>query len=145
MTEPGPPSRRILVIENNTDGTEALCTLLGLWGHRVSSATTGARGIEIALVDAPEVIILDLGLSDMDGCEVIRRIRAERQNGPPWIIAYSGYNERQAQARDAGCDAFVLKPRLDELESSINGAGERARPRKDPGSAIPSRQRSNVA
>lgn len=145
MTEPGPPSRRILVIENNTDGTEALCTLLGLWGHRVSSATTGARGIEIALVDAPEVIILDLGLSDMDGCEVIRRIRAERQSEPPWIIAYSGYNERQAQARDAGCDAFVLKPRLDELESSINGAGERARPRKDPGSAIPPRRRSNVA
>src|SRR6185436_11893161 len=115
-------SRRILVIEDDVDGVEALCALLGQWGHRVSSAKTGGRGIEIALLEAPEVIILDLGLGDMDGCDVIRRIRSERRNGTPWIIAYSGYHDREDEARRAGCDAFVVKPALEELESSVNAA-----------------------
>ena len=122
MTNPGSPSRRILVIESNADSAEALCTLLEVWGHRVSFASTGARGIEMATVEAPDVIVVDLGLGDMDGSDVIRRIRLRGGTAPPWIIAYSGYNERRVAARDAGCDAFVLKPDLDGLQASIDNA-----------------------
>ena len=121
MTGPGIASRRILVIESNADGAEALCSLLEVWGHRVSFASTGARGIEMAIVDAPDVIVLDLGLSDIEGSAVIRRIRADGRNAP-WIIAYSGYNERRVAAGDAGCDVFVLKPDIDGLQASIENA-----------------------
>ena len=121
MTDPGIPSRRILVIESNPDGAEALCSLLEVWGHRVSFASTGARGIEMAIVDAPDVIVVDLGLCDIEGSVVIGRIRASAGE-TPWIIAYSGYNERRVAARDAGCDVFVLKPNLDELQASIENA-----------------------
>ena len=124
------PSRHILLIENDADVSDALRALLEVWGHRVSCARTGPHGVEIALLDALDVIVLHLGLSDLDGCEVIRRIRAGRRDAP-WIIAYSGYHERRIQARAAGCDAFVLKPRLEELQASINSLGARAyRPRR---------------
>ena len=117
-------SRRILVIEDDAEGGEALCALFTVWGHRVSSAETGQRGIELALAEAPEVIVVDLGLADMDGCDVIRRLRSERPGETPWIIAYSGYHLRKNRAREAGCDVFVLKPAIDELESLILGVGD---------------------
>jgi CheY-like chemotaxis protein len=118
-------SRRILVIEDDADGEDAVCTLLTVWGHRVVSAETGQRGIELILVEAPDVIVLDLGLGDVDGCDVIRRIRSERPGNGPWIIVYSGYHLQRDRAWEAGCDAFVLKPGIDELRYAIDGAGER--------------------
>jgi len=133
-------SRRILVIEDDVDGERAVCALLTHWGHRVVSSETGERGIELALVAAPEVIVLDLGLADMDGCDVIRRIRSARPRDRPWIIAYSGYHLRHDRAREAGCDAFVLKPSIDGLQSAIESASERGAPL-----AQVSRHRTDVA
>jgi CheY-like chemotaxis protein len=90
-------------------------------------AETGRQGIQRAIRESPEVIILDLGLADMDGCKVVQQIRSEPSGSAPVILAYSGYHHREAEAREAGCDAFVLKPAVEELESLIQGTRDQVR------------------
>jgi CheY-like chemotaxis protein len=111
--------RRILVIESNADAGVALCELLDVWGHNAILAGTGRQAIREALHGSPDVVIIDLGLEDMDGCKLVQLVRAEPTGRPPVIIAYSGSAHREAQALNAGCDVFVLKPAVDELESLV--------------------------
>ena len=119
--------RRVLLIESDADGGEALSVLLEVWGHQPLIAETGRHGVQRATSESPDVIILDLGLDDMDGCEVVQQIRSEASGGLPVIVAYSGSHQREDEARRAGCDAFVLKPAVEELESLIQGTREQAR------------------
>jgi CheY-like chemotaxis protein len=141
-------SRRILLIEDDTDGRDGLCAVLSAMGHRVSSTDSGGEGIVLAVADAPELLIVDIGLHDMDGCDAIRRIRRQLPaDAQPFIIAYSGYHAREKNAREAGCDAFVLKPSLEELEAWITGLAEHAG-HKGPRSALPGptrRSRTDIA
>lgn len=120
-------TRRILVIESSADGGESLCALLDAWGHSATCVDSGRRGLRRALMDTPDVIILDLGLADMDGCIVVQRIRSAPTGGVPVVIAYSGYHHREGEALDAGCDAFVLKPQVEELEMLVEATREEAR------------------
>jgi DNA-binding response OmpR family regulator len=135
--------RRILVIEDDVLGAEALTALLELRGHTVSLAHTGRLGLEAAIVERPDIIVLDLGLPDLHGCEVIRRIRAGDHGAEPIIIAYSGWHLLEGPADDAGCDAFVLKPGVDELEALIQKDGH-IRERRGPGSVYTSRRRADA-
>src|SRR5437762_2729538 len=72
----GAPSRRVLIVEDNADGRESLARLLQLVGHQVAVAEDGGRGVELALAVRPDVALIDLGLPDVDGCEVARQARA---------------------------------------------------------------------
>ena len=112
--------RRVLLIESAADGGEALSALLEVWGHKPMVAATGRQGVQRAIRESPDVIILNLDLHDMDGCEVVRLIRDEPTRAVPVIIAYSDYHRREAGALHAGCDAFVLKPAVDELEALVS-------------------------
>jgi CheY-like chemotaxis protein len=113
--------RRILVVESNPDHGEAIASLLGVWGHAAVVATSGREAVVRALDDPPDAVVLDLGLPDMDGCKVAAEIRAHevQVRGAPVIIAYSGYHHREQEALAAGCDAFVLKPNVEELETLV--------------------------
>jgi CheY-like chemotaxis protein len=112
-------ARRVLVIENQPDNAEALCQVFELWGHCATFTLGGARGVTQALRSPPDVIIIDLGLPDMDGCKVVQLLRADPRGQVPVVIAYSGSVHREQQALDAGCDVFVLKPEIDELERLV--------------------------
>jgi CheY-like chemotaxis protein len=103
--------QRILVIEDNGDAREMLATLLRLVGHEVVEAATGKEGIELALRHAPTTVILDIGLPDVDGYEVGRRLR-QRLGGGVRLVALSGYGQVQDRARStkAGFDAHLVKP-----------------------------------
>jgi CheY-like chemotaxis protein len=109
---PGVAGRRILVVDDDADGREAMRTLLELWGHTVAEAGNGESAIEIAVSMQPEVILLDLAMPTVDGFEVARRIRAGAGGERPFMIALTGYGtgDDVDQARAAGCDAHVLKP-----------------------------------
>ena len=109
-------SRRVLLIESGADSAAALCALFETGGHETVLALTGREGLRQARRRSSDVIVIDLGLSDMDGCKVVQLIRAEPAGHVPVIIAYSGYHHRETEALDAGCDAFVLKPAIEELE-----------------------------
>ena len=99
----------ILVIEDEPEIRRFLRTSLGAEGYRVVEAESGARGAIDASTHKPDLAIVDLGLPDLDGVEVIRRIRAW---SPMPIIVLSARAREQAkvEALDAGADDYVTKP-----------------------------------
>jgi signal transduction histidine kinase len=103
---------RILVIEDNHDARESLRRLLELSGHSVSGAADGAAGLAAALVEKPDVVLVDVGLPKMDGYEVARRIRATAGEWQPLLVALTGYGlpEDRSRALEAGFDAHLVKP-----------------------------------
>jgi CheY-like chemotaxis protein len=105
------PPFRILVIEDNADMRDLLRASLTRDGHRVEVADRGASGLDLARSCQPEVVLVDIGLPDMDGYEVGRRIRALL--GPSvQLIALTGYGqaEDRQRSRAAGFDAHLVKP-----------------------------------
>jgi len=103
---------RILVIEDNDDGREMLRTMLELHGHEVRAASTGVEGITEARRWRADVVLLDVGLPDLDGYEVARRLRAERETAHSKLVAITGYgqSEDEQRAYRAGIDVHVTKP-----------------------------------
>jgi two-component system, sensor histidine kinase len=105
------PGRSVLIIEDHDDAREALRALLELEGHRVDAAASGPHGLELARQRPPDVALVDIGLPEVDGYEVARRIRAMGP-GRPYLIALTGYGHPDdvKRARDAGFDTHLLKP-----------------------------------
>ncbi len=123
--------RHILIVEDDETNREGLRTLLELWGHRVDEAATGERAIELALARHPEVVLVDIGLPDVSGYEVARRIRHAPDAAQPFLIALTGYDELADQPADARFDTHVRKPvdcdRLKALMAAMpHGNGRRA-------------------
>lgn len=112
QVEARPDATRLLIVDDNADAREVMATLLSLHGHDVSTADDGAAAIAQVAESAPHVVILDIGLPDMDGYEVARRIRALDMAPAPRLIALTGYGQPAdiALAHAAGFDAHLLKP-----------------------------------
>ncbi len=114
--------RRVLVVEDNDDARSMLCAWLSLAGHEVREARDGAAGIALAQEFSPEVALVDVGLPDMDGYEVARRLRAHAASQPVRLIALTGYGQEAhvRRALDAGFDAHLTKPvSLEQLERNL--------------------------
>ncbi|HEX8422388.1 MAG TPA: response regulator [Pyrinomonadaceae bacterium] len=81
-------------------------------GFRVVEATDGAQGVEFALSENPDIILMDIGLPRLDGIEATRRIRREDSMRDVLIVALTAHHETEyrAQALNAGCDAYLTKP-----------------------------------
>jgi len=101
-----------LVVDDYPDSGELICALLTTLGHETRFADSGRAALAEAHAFDPDVVILDLGLPDMDGCDVARALRRLRLLGPLHIVALTGWNhsDRRRLALAAGCDQFVLKP-----------------------------------
>jgi len=110
-TSRGPRALSILVIEDNDDARESLAQILGLEGHTVHVACDGRSGVEMAQRLAPDVAIIDIGLPEIDGYEVARRLRADRKHAT-LLVALTGYGqpEDERRAHEAGFDAHLVKP-----------------------------------
>ncbi len=102
-------SLRILVIDDEQAIRRFLRVALSAQGHKVAEAETGGEGATAASAARPDVIILDLGLPDMDGIEVIRRLR-EWTATPIIVLSVRGQEEDKVTALDAGADDYVTKP-----------------------------------
>jgi two-component system KDP operon response regulator KdpE len=112
----------LLIVEDEPEIRRFLRTSLGAEGYRVVEAETGIRGATDAGTHKPDLAIVDLGLPDLDGVEVIRRIRAW---SPMPIIVLSARAREQAkvEALDAGADDYVTKPfGVGELLARIRAA-----------------------
>jgi CheY-like chemotaxis protein len=107
-----PPARHILIIEDNRDFRNALRMLLELWGHRVEEAANGGRGLEIVRASRPEIVLVDLGLPDIDGHAVARSARSAPGGDAILLVAITGYGqpEDRRRAKEAGFDAHLTKP-----------------------------------
>ncbi len=127
MTEvPRPPavSKRVLVVEDSLDSAETLGELLTRWGHEVRLANDGASAVRAAREFRPQVILLDIGLPDVNGYDVAHQLRDEHLGGEI-LVALTGYGEAQdrARAREAGFDRHLTKPvDPDALQKLLLGA-----------------------
>jgi PAS domain S-box-containing protein len=107
-----PACSRVLVVDDNLDSAESLALLLGIHGHQVSLAYNGPEALEVARSFRPEVVVLDIGLPGMDGYEVARHLRGERQTENVMLIALTGYgqSEDRQRSKQAGFDHHLVKP-----------------------------------
>jgi CheY-like chemotaxis protein len=111
-TKPAVPLN-ILIVEDNPDARTTMRMLLTIaHGHTVHEASDGASGVRAALELKPDVALIDLGLPDLDGHEVARRIRAASNAGPMKLVALTGYGtpEDRRLTREAGFDVHLVKP-----------------------------------
>lgn len=92
---------RILVVDDNVDAAEMLSMLLEAAGYDVFCEHTPRRALERARIELPDVCILDIGLPEMDGYELARRLRAQPETAHALLLALSGYG----QASDRACSA----------------------------------------
>jgi CheY-like chemotaxis protein len=103
---------RILLVDDNADAAETLGELLAVMGHEVRISFDGQRAIDIAAGFYPDIFILDVGLPDMNGYELARRLRALAPAGEALFIALSGYGQEHDRvlSRSAGFHHHLVKP-----------------------------------
>jgi CheY-like chemotaxis protein len=108
----GPATRRVLIVEDNTDAAFSLQLLLELSGHAVTVAHTGPEGVARAKEVRPEVVLCDLGLPGLSGHDVARALRADPQTAGARLIALSGHSHPDDLRRsgEAGFDEHLIKP-----------------------------------
>ena len=121
----------VLVADDNSDAVWGVAKFLELAGYRVLRADGGTSALATARAERPDVVLLDLGMPDLDGYEVARRIRAEPWGASMLLIAASGWgrDDDQRRSAEAGFDTHLVKPvDLDELNTIIGQHIESRRP-----------------
>jgi CheY-like chemotaxis protein len=103
---------RLVVVDDNQDAADTTAMLLKVLGHQCRVAYSGAAGLEAALADLPDAVILDIGLPGMDGYEVAKRIRQDHRAKNVPLIALTGYGRDADRelSESAGFDAHIVKP-----------------------------------
>ena len=120
-------ARRIMVVDDNVDAAEMLALVLECSGHQVLVEHGPRQALERARKEAPEVFLLDIGLPDMDGNELARRLRAQPETAGAVLIAVTGYGQESDRnaAIAAGFDHYLVKPvdtvKLDGLLAALPG------------------------
>jgi len=124
-TEPAPTTaRRILVVDDNQDSATTLAMLLKLSGHEVHTANDGLEAVEAAGTFRPHVVLLDIGLPNLNGYEVARQIREQPWGKDMVLVALTGWGQEESRqkSRDAGFNGHLTKPvDFPSLEKSIAG------------------------
>jgi two-component system KDP operon response regulator KdpE len=122
---------RVLVIDDEPSILRALRINLTARNYEVSTATDGTSGLAAVSRDRPDAVILDLGLPDMDGTEVIHGVRGWSAT-PIIVLSVWGAEHQKVAALDAGADDYVTKPfGMDELLARLRAAVRRASPEPD--------------
>ena len=122
---------RVLVVDDEPSILRALRINLAARDYQVSTAVDGTTGLAAVARDRPDVIILDLGLPDMDGTEVIHGVRGWTSI-PIIVLSAWGQESAKVAALDAGADDYVTKPfGMDELLARLRAAVRRAAPAPD--------------
>ncbi|MFH1021520.1 MAG: response regulator [Pseudomonadota bacterium] len=121
-TKPGDHPPRILVVDDEAAIRRLLATVLGSSGFVVHLAENGSLGLAAAAAVRPDLILLDLGLPDLDGVEVIRRLR-EWSPAPVIVLSVREREDDKVAALDAGADDYLTKPfGVPELLARIRGS-----------------------
>ncbi|NLU65764.1 response regulator [Streptomyces sp. HNM0574] len=124
---------RVLVVDDEPQLVRALVINLKARKYEVDSAPDGATALRLAAERHPDVVILDLGLPDIDGLDVIRGIRGWTRT-PILVLSARQTSDEKVEALDAGADDYVTKPfGMDELLARLRAAVRRAEPAASPG------------
>ena len=125
---PAGPSRRVLIVDDERSSAEILAALLATAGHEVRVAFDGRSALDEAAAFAPDLVLLDLGLPDLDGVEVARRLRELLPAGAT-VAALTGFAQDPAGPDEPDFDHYLTKPLAPEaLDRLIVAIAERPSP-----------------
>jgi two-component system CheB/CheR fusion protein len=118
--------KKVVVVEDSEDSRELLCEFLKRAGYECHPAESGPAALELIERERPDIAVMDVGLPDMDGFEVARRVRQQPSIARTVLIALTGYGRASdlETSRQAGFDLHLVKPvRLEQLLSALEQAG----------------------
>ena len=123
----------VVIIEDEQRIRELVARVLADRGHDVESTATAMEGLQAVVRVSPELVILDMGLPDLDGAELLKMIRAVSQ--VPIIVATARSEDRDViRTLDAGADDYLVKPfSVDQLEARVRAVLRRAGAEGRPG------------
>jgi CheY-like chemotaxis protein len=103
---------KILIVEDNEKNMYLISYILKTKGYEIIKAATGEEGVELAIKEKPDLIIMDIQLPGIDGLETTKRIRASGADGNTPIIAITSYAMigDKERALEAGCTGYIEKP-----------------------------------
>ncbi|MFB9289986.1 ATP-binding protein [Pseudoduganella plicata] len=103
---------RVMIVDDNVDAAESLAVLLEAGGHRTTVLASPLEAIAAAQADPPQVFILDIGLPELDGFQLARRLRADERTGGALFVALTGYGQAHDRvlSRAAGFHHHLVKP-----------------------------------
>ncbi|KQQ97115.1 ATP-binding protein [Massilia sp. Leaf139] len=125
----GPAPLRIMIVDDNVDAAESLAVLLEAQGHQVRVEAHPLQALASARREPPEVFILDIGLPEMDGYELARRLRADPATGGALFVALTGYGQAHDRilSKSSGFEHHFVKPmnieRLGQVLGAVRGGG----------------------
>ncbi len=123
------PVRRALVIDDNRDSADTMAALLVLLGHEARAAYAAEEALQLAQAFTPDVVFLDLNMPEVDGFEVLRRLRQLPATTGVFVAATTGYGQQgdRDRTREAGFDAHLTKPvDMDHLLGVLQQARDRS-------------------
>jgi PAS domain S-box-containing protein len=115
---------RVLLVDDNVDAMEMMGFLLNEMGYEAVATHEADKLVQLALCHRPQVIVLDIGLPNVDGYELARMIKQHPELSHTRLVAHTGYGspEDRKKAREAGFDAHLVKPaELADLEKALRG------------------------
>ncbi|MEA3120653.1 MAG: hypothetical protein QOH33_190, partial [Paraburkholderia sp.] len=109
---PAPHGRRVLLVDDNVDGVEALALLLAEYGHEVKGICDPVSALQVFRSFEPEIAVIDIGLPVMDGYQLIARLRTMLGGRACLFVALTGYGQDvdRSRSREAGFDHHLVKP-----------------------------------
>jgi CheY-like chemotaxis protein len=130
---------RVLIVEDYPDAAEVLCELLEMLGHRAEHVHSGERAVAAAEDFDPDVVLVDLGLPDIDGYEVARRLRVWGRRRSLTIGALTGWSRAEdvARIKESGFDLHLIKPASLDMLVKVLERAPAAAPRPSPGDGTP--------
>jgi len=105
-------TKKILIVEDEEDVLELLCTILRLDGYEVLCAKDGEEALSIARLDSQDIILLDIQLPKLNGYEVCKSVKSDAAMSHTKVLMISGMTQSfdRMKAREAGADDFITKP-----------------------------------
>jgi len=105
-------SARVLIVDDHPDTAEVLSVIFTMLGHETRSAPRGREALRTARSFDPTLVMLDIGLPDISGYEVVNALRAANNGGDRYIVAVTGWSRKDdiEKAKQAGFDAHFVKP-----------------------------------
>jgi CheY-like chemotaxis protein len=117
---------RVLIVDDHRQSADMMAAVLSIEGHQAEAAYDGGHALRADASFRPDVVLIDLSLPDMDGCELAEQLR--RGEFPPLLIAVSGHDAERVgeQVRASGCSRLLVKPvMVEELLTLVADAPPR--------------------